>query len=184
MKKKFILLGAFVLVILCLAVVDTYGLFETNATADSVFDIGNWEILLNGNDVALEQTITLSDFVYQNGSHTESGYFAPGSTAYFDLTIDASNSDVAMEYELDLDTSEFDDYPNINLVVTDMDTNTVISGDTISGEIMLNDATKTINLRLSLVWTNNALYDESDTSLIDGDLAFNIHAYFAQLIEE
>ena len=184
MKRRFILVGAFAIILLCLVVVDTYGVFETEATASSVFDIGNWEILLNGNDISLEQSITLSDFIYQNDSHIEDGYFAPGSTAYFDLVINASNCDVAMEYELDIDTSEFDDYPNISLVVTNLDSNTVISNDTISGQILLNSVSKTLTLRFSLVWTNNALYDESDTSLIDGSLAFNISAYFAQLIEE
>ena len=161
-----------------------YLIFETEATATSNLSIGNWEILLNGNDIALEQSITLSDFIYQNDSHIEDGYFAPGSTAYFDLIINASGCDVAMEYELDIDTSEFDDYPNIGLVVTDLDTNTTISSDTITGQILLNSASKILRLRFSLVWTNNALYDESDTSLIDGSLAFNISAYFAQLIEE
>jgi len=184
MKKRLIFGSIFALILLCLAIVDTYGVFETNASATSSFNIGSWEILLNGNDISLNQDITISDFVYQNNTHIEDGYFAPGSTAYLDLVINASNCDVAMEYELELDTSEFDDYPNISLVVTDMATNTVISGDTVQGQILLNSQSKIVTLRFSLVWTDNVLYDESDTSLIDASLSFNVSANFSQLIEE
>ena len=184
MKRRLVICGLFAVAILCLAIVDTYGLFETNATATSTLDIGEWVILLNGNDLSVNQDVSISNFTYQNNSHIEDGYFAPGSTAYLDLIIDASDSDVAMEYELDIDTSEFDDYPNISLVVTDLSNNTVITGDTITGQILLNNPTKTISLRFSLVWTDNVLYDESDTSLIDASLAFNVDANFSQLLEE
>ena len=49
---KLLLLGLFVLLITILVVVDTYGLFETNGSADKELDIADWTILLNDVNVS------------------------------------------------------------------------------------------------------------------------------------
>ena len=184
MKKRLFFIIALSLIILSLVVIDTYGLFEAEGSASNNLSVGNWEIVLNGEDVTLEQAITIDDFTYTNNSHTESGYFAPGSSANLDVIIDASNSNVAMSYTISIDSSAFDDYPNIHLAVTDLSTNQVISGDTITGQILLNSVSKQVRLRFSLVWEDDEDYDVSDTYLIDSSLSILVNASFSQLFEE
>ena len=181
---KIAVLGLFVLLITVFVTVETYALFETDASGDSELDIGDWVILLNNNDVTLAQTISINNFNYVNGSHTQSGYFAPGSQAYFDLVIDASDCQVSMAYQLDIDDSPLDDYPNIYFTVTDLDNNQTTTTSTYNGLIRLSDANKLHHVRINLVWANQLQYDESDTSLIDGELEFTITANFIQSIAE
>ena len=181
-KLIIVLLFGFLLTLL--VITNTYALFETNANADSLFTIGRWVILLNGNDVKETRTITLNDFVYTNGAHTENGYFAPGSIASFDLVIDASDSDVSVEYTLDIDDTSIENYSNIEFSVTDLSTNETTTTNSYNGVIRLSDVNKVIRLRLNLEWSDQLEYDESDTSLIDGELEFNIIANFKQYISE
>lgn len=182
MKKRIYILLTLLIIIVTLVIVDTYALFETNATASKNLSIGAWHIELNGEDISLSETITLDDFTYTGSTHTESGYFAPGSSAVFDIEIDASDSDVSVAYELEIDDSAIDDYPNIYFSIKNMDTNTEITSNTYSGISYLNDLDRVVNLRITLVWQDNPLYNESDNTLIGENLEFNISANFEQYI--
>lgn len=181
---KIFILGLFVLLATTLIVVDTYALFETNGSSDKELDIADWTILLNDVNVAESRTITLNDFTYVNGNHTQANYFAPGSSAYFDLVIDATNAEVSVEYTLTVDDTEIADYPNIYFTIIDTDTNNQITDSEYTGTILLNSQSRTKTLRINLVWDNNLLYDESDTSLIGETLAFTIDANFKQYLGE
>ncbi len=184
-RYKLIVVALFAFLITSFLVVQTYALFETDASGDGELDIGRWVILVNNYDITQMETLTLSNFTYTNGSHTQSGYFAPGSTGYFDLVIDASQSDVSVEYTLDIDDSDLADHPNIYFTFTDLDTNQTVSTSTYTGLIRLSDASKVRHMRLNLVWDNQSpTYDVEDTSLIDGELSFDISAHFIQSIAE
>ena len=167
-----------------LVVIDTYALFETNGSADKEIDIADWTILLNDVNVTESKTITLNDFTYVNGTHTQDNYFAPGSSAYFDLIIDATGTQVSVEYALTIDDTQIEEYPNIYFTIVDMDTNTQITGSEYTGIIPLNSQNRAKTLRINLVWDNDSDYDESDTSLIGETLAFTIDADFKQYILE
>ena len=183
-KYKVVIVTLFSLLVTMLLVVQTYALFETNTSGDGNLDIGKWVILVNDNDVTLTRTLTLDNFVYANGTHTQANYFAPGSTVYFDLVIDASESDVSVEYQLDVDASDLEDYPNISFAVTDLDNNQSITTTTYNSLIRLSDANRVHHIRINLVWNNQAAYDESDTSLINSEFSFDITADFKQSIAE
>ena len=74
MKKKLFLMAVFALIVTMFVIADTYGLFETNAVALKNLDIGLWQILVNDVDVAVNETISLSDFNYSVSQHTDSGF--------------------------------------------------------------------------------------------------------------
>ena len=162
--------------------VDTYALFETNGSADSELDVGKWKIMLNGNDVALTETVSINNFRYVNGSHTQNGYFAPGSNAYFDIIIDASQSDVSVQYDLSIDDSAIADYPNIYFSYYDLSTDDTVVDTDYSGIIRLSESNVPTTIRVYITWDNQTAYDELDTSLIDGELSFTINADFKQYI--
>ena len=183
-NKKLIIIGIFMLLLTMMAAIDTYALFETNAIGSKNLTIGAWHIELNDEDLSESQTITLDDFIYVNGSHTQSNYFAPGSTAYFDLVVDATGTQVSVEYEFEIDDSSIEDYPNIYFTVTNMATNEVVSTNSYSGNILLSDPNKEKTFRITLVWQNDPSHDATDTSLIGEDLEFTIDANFSQYVGE
>ena len=182
MKRKIFILAILALIVTFFVVADTYGLFETNAVAEKNLDIGLWKILVNNVDVAVNETISLSNFNYSVSQHTDSGYFAPGMDCWFDLVIDMSEAEVSVEYELEIDDSEIDDYPNIYFSIMDVDTNQTITSNTYSGVSLLSDINREITLRIYLNWDDDPLYDESDSTLINGELNFPISANFIQYL--
>ena len=184
MKRYLFIILSFAIIVTLLAIVDTFALFETNGTSTAELEIGKWHIELNGEDISLEDEITLDDFTYSQSSHTDSGYFAPGMSALFDIEIDASLSDVSVSYDLLIDDSILEDYENIYFSIKNMDTNQEINSNSYSGVINLNDLNRTVNLRISLIWEDDSDYDESDTSLIGEDLEFVINADFKQYLGE
>lgn len=184
MKKKLYVLGLAFLIITFITIKGTYALFETNATADTDFQVGKWVIKLNNKDISFEKLITLDDFVYINSEHTEDGYFAPGSRAEFELNMDVSLSDVSVEYEIEIDDSALVSYPNIHFKIYDVDTDEEMLSNNASGVIHLDDENKVKKIKIVLEWVDLEEYDESDTSLIGETLAFDARVNFKQYIEE
>lgn len=182
LKYKIVVIVLFVLLFVTFITVETFALFETNADADSELEIGQWKIILNNSDISLSQTVNLNNFNYVNNSHIQSGYFAPGSIAYLDIVIDSTRSDVSVEYELSVDTTPIEDYPNISFSFQNMNNNETSSTDTYSGMIGLGDASRVHTVRVFINWTNQTLYDESDISLINALLEFTIDANFKQYV--
>ena len=183
MRKRIWLLSILALLILCTLIIDTYGLFETNSSSESEFNIGRWIILLNDADISLNRTITLDDFTFTGNQHIENGYFAPGGSGTLDITIDATDTDVAVEYTIEFDTSQLDDHPNITLSITDTNTNEEIQGDTFTGTMLLTDD-RELDLTLAITWTHNDLYNENDSELIDNPISIPVDITFSQLINE
>lgn len=184
MKKRLIIISLILLLITSLVAVDTYALFETNASASGNLTIGRWNIKINDNDITQTQTISLNDFVYNNSNHTQAGYFAPGNEAYFDVEIDASLTDVSVLYSIDIDDSSLSGHPNIYFNVENLDTEEVINEFPMEGVIGINDLNREITLRIYLIWDDVSTYDDNDTLLIDGDLEFVITANFKQYLGE
>ena len=177
-------MAIFALVVTLFVIADTYGLFETDAMAVSDLDIGQWQIYVNNVDVAVNETITLNNFNYSASQHTDSGYFAPGIDCWFDLVIDMSSSEVSVQYDLEIDDSEIDDYDNIYFSILDVGTNQTVNSNTYTGVSLISDNNRVKTLRIYLNWDDNSLYDESDSTLINGELAFAVTANFIQYTGE
>lgn len=182
MKKKILIISLLLLLITLLVISDTYALFETNASGVEDFDIGKWVIEVNGDDINTNQQIDLDDFTLSQTTHTADGYFAPGRTATYEIEIDASESDVSVEYELTVDDTVLLDHPNISLSFTNLNTNTVINSNTCSGVISLTDNSRVVTLELTITWNDVTQYDENDSALIGEDLEFTIDGNFKQYL--
>ncbi len=182
MKKKIFLVSLIMLIITLSMIINTFALFESNVEVEKELAIGKWQILLNNEDLSLTNELTIDDFTLSASTHTEDNYFAPGRTATFDIVIDASHSDVSMEYELFFDDSAFAGHPNITLSVLNTATNQTITTNDYTGVIRLSDSSRVLTLRVILAWADNSTYDANDTELIGGNLDFVITANFQQYL--
>ncbi len=184
MKKKLILISILLIAIVSLNIVKTYGLFETNARAETVMTVGKWSISLNDTNITLQQSISFNDFVVTGSTHTEEGYLAPGSTGEFEVDIDVSNCDTSVEYNLSFDTTKFDNHPNIELRIVDEATNQEVSDEVLTGVIRLSDQDKTRKIKIQIIWNDIEEYNENDNELIGGSLDIVINSNFKQYTGE
>lgn len=149
----------------------TLALFENNASGEVDNDIGKWVIKINNNVISNEETqdIVIDSFVYDASSTVESGYIAPGGSAYFDLVFDATECDVAVRYDITFNFSSMSYSDNISISVEELGSNdTVLTAeDTYSGVISLSsiESDTLVTIRVHVTWNDIASYDEDDTEL-------------------
>lgn len=149
---------------------DTLALFEDNAVALGNFDVGKWIIKIS--DVTITdgetQEIVVDSFIYEQNSHIASGYIAPGSSAYFNLVLDASECDVAVKYDITFDFDSINYSDNITITVEDENENSsiVMTGpSTYSGVIDLESLDDEVELKVTITWEDIAAFNEQDTAL-------------------
>ena len=188
--KKFLYVAFLFLVILTgYEIMDTYGLFESKNTKNIIPEIGKWYITLNNIDITQERVINASDLLYESNINIEEGYFAPGSTASYEIIIDPKNTDVAIRYDITVDMSEIINHPNIVFdASSDVVNDTVEDGSVFSGVIPLASilAEEKTTILTSLIWNNDENLNQYDNMLGDGSrtLSIKIKIKFSQYLGE
>ena len=173
-SKTQIALWLLVVIIFSVAVIifsDTLALFETDSEGVVNSDVGKWLIKVNNETITdtVNEAIEINSFQYSTDSHVETGYIAPGGTAYFDLVVDATECDVAVLYIVDLNLDEMDIAANITIGLQDLTGSSVVRTDeyVYSGIISLasinNHETRT--LRVTINWNDNTANNATDTEL-------------------
>ena len=150
---------------------DTLALFETDSEGVVNSDVGKWLIKVNNQAITetVNEAIEINSFQYSTDSHVETGYIAPGGTAYFDLVVDATECDVAVLYSVDLNLDEMDIAANISIDLQDLNGSSVVrTGKYVySGIINLasinNNETRT--LRVTINWNDDEANNATDTKL-------------------
>lgn len=150
---------------------NTFALFEDNAEGTVDNDIGKWVVKINNRIISSSttQNITINSFVYDTVSTVQGGYIAPGSSAYFDLILDATECDVAVRYDIAFNFESMSYSDNISMTVEELGSNNIVltDADTYSGIVDLDSILDgdTVTLRVHVTWNDISDYDESDTSL-------------------
>ena len=170
--KKIIWLAVFIMVVASFIVLaDTLALFETNGFGEANMDIGKWVIKIS--DVTItnnqSQEIVINNFVYEQLPGVASGKIAPGSSAYFDLVVDATECDVAVKYDITFNFDDVDYANNISFVVSQIGGDSVVrTGQNVYSGIIeldtINDE-EVITLRINATWIDSIEYDANDTAL-------------------
>jgi len=189
MKKFLYVTFLFLLFTVVYEVVDTYGLLQSGGAGEIPLEIGKWYITINDIDATVEREITASDLVYVGNTHIESGYFAPGGSASYDIVIDPKNTDVAIRYDITVDMSDIAGHPNITFdASSDVVTNIGGGGAVYSGVIPLSSIEEgdLTTITTSLIWTNNSNYDVIDNELngVSETLSIKISIKFSQYLGE
>lgn len=187
MKKIFVFTGLIFLVLTLGLLFDTYGLLESAGRGETEFEIGRWNISINELDVTLNHTITAENLVYFGNDKVEPGYFAPGTSAGFEMVIDAHDTDVSVRYDITIDISQLDQHQNIELyVVGDAVRRVTEEGIVYTGIIPLSDIQQGIKKTIytGLIWIHDEDFNELDTLLIESGLQIRISITFTQYLGE
>lgn len=174
-NKKIILLMLCVSILLCfLTMQETYAKYSTSNNATSNMSIARWKILVNNFDIRNDiSTSTVIQPVFSGNNNIRDGYIAPTANGYFDVLIDASETDVSFNYQISLNQNT--DNEVLDLVITGYSINNGITQtytDNITGSVNKNDENKTIQIRVFVTWNdgNGALMNnEEDTNTTGED---------------
>jgi len=162
-KKEFGLL--FVLLVIAVTtgiVAVTYSKFFSSAKSNDSLRVASWVVKVNNKVVTTDDHVfTFDDIIIDDNDNVSDGMFAPGVSATLPITIDASDCDVAVDYEIVLS----DDYVPVNKAI-------VIKNIPIKGSIPVGE--KIFIDDLKLVWEDLEGNDEVDTNFAINNDSFKI----------
>lgn len=97
-RKDLIFIVVFLLVVSCCLLYlfqSSYAKYRRGISGSLTGDIANWNIKVNGEDIANKKTLTSTiEPVFPEDENHSEGVIAPGSEGYYTITIDSSQVDV------------------------------------------------------------------------------------------
>jgi hypothetical protein len=91
--------------ITCYQINNTYAKYLTEVETSAQENIGAWIIKVNDINIASNteiQTFNIDKLIYNSNEYVIDGKIAPGLTGYFDIKIDATESSVAVIYNISI----------------------------------------------------------------------------------
>lgn len=174
-KKISLILSMTSLIICLLTIKTTYAKYITNASGDASIQIARWKILINNQDINQNKELTsVIKPIFEGNENIEKNVIAPTAEGYFDIIIDASNTDVSFNYEITTQNNE-------ETAVTDpiLSSYTIDEGEKqpitsedgqlkLTGNIPYTQENKNIKIRIYLKWnddetTGATMNNEQDT---------------------
>ena len=190
-KHVKLLLATIILGICIFQMKDAYTKYYETKQGDTSFNVANWSILLNDIDISSGAELSsLVNPVYTNNNNIESGVIAPTSEGYFDLEINAENTQVSFQYTISIAPSSNTEVTDLRISGYQIDGGTLIpvqNGiNNLSNTVAYNAQDKTIELRIYFQWyegEGESMDNESDTyaSIHGGTGKINVSASFTQL---
>lgn len=181
--------------IVIIVIYNSYSKYITSVNGNAAIGIARWKILVNNQDITQNNSLNnVISPVFPGGDNVASGVIAPTAEGYFDMEIDASDTDVSFKYIIT--TSD-----NADSAVSDL----IISGYSIDGgerqeitgedgfkienTISYTSTDKTVSLRVYLKWNddseNGAVMDNdadtSVTSTTSNTAKVNVNLKFLQI---
>ncbi len=188
-NKKIIFLIFCVSILLCiLTMQETYAKYSTSNNATSNMSIARWRILVNNFDVRNDlSTETVIQPVFSGNNNISDGYIAPTANGYFDILIDATETDVTFDYQISLNQNASNEVVDLAITGYSIDNGEVVNynNSNIIGTINKTDANKTKQIRVFVTWNDgegSTMNNEADTNTT-GDNAtakMDVNLHFIQ----
>lgn len=176
---------------------DTYAKYITNTSGNAELQIARWKIIINDQDVEQNNSLTSAITpVFEGTNDIAANVIAPTAEGYFDLLIDASNTDVSFNYEITTSDNENSSVSDIVLSAYSLDDGAKQEIETDDGQLKLTgtvnrtDENKSFKIRVYLEWNddpdNGATMDnQADTSTtvdVDNKALVNVNVKFIQKV--
>ena len=175
---------------------NSFALFESELTLSAEKATGAWNIYINGTNIssAASTSFTVNNVNVAANSHVVADRMAPGTSAYFDINIVPTGTDVSIRYDLSFDFSELSTTLTVDDIRELNNRNLVRTGEnTYSGVITLSEIQSNVqsNVRVSIKWDNNENNNDIDTEIgrnINGSISIpvqiNVIQYLGEELEE
>ena len=145
--------------------VSTYSKYRKQVAASGEATVARWLIKVNTEDIkgktALTNSITPT---WDTNAYVKDDLIAPGSTGYFEITIDATNVDVDFNYEITNLNDASSALPDLIITSYQINGGTVTdsTGNTITGEITKNTASTVIKAYIK--WNDDTATQTMDNA--------------------
>lgn len=176
-KNKKTLMIIVLLVLIVLTTAWAFSKYTTTVTGNATASVAAWSFKANG-ETATMANVALTDTTITEGTLVE-GKIAPGTSGSFDVAIDASGSEVGVDYVIEI--AGLDNAPtNLKFTAAGLDASEIVDGKiTFSGSIAVDDVDTPITNTINWEWayetddiaTNDPI-DTADSAL--GDLTYTI----------
>jgi len=189
LNKKFILLIAITCLFLSfISIQDTYAKYTSSIDETTDISIARWRILVNDYDI--RSSSTTSNIItpqFSGGTNIASGVIAPTATGYFDIIIDATDTDLAFNYTISISNDVNSLVSDVNITSCYLDTTPVsVVNGVVSGTVGLGDARRQ-TLHVYIEWrdgqgeTMDNAADTATTLAQESVAKINVSANFIQL---
>jgi len=105
-KTKRGILIAVILACLIAVIGGTYARYTSSGTANAEVSIAKWNVKLNNQDISSETKTVDVALTFDNNEYVKDGKIAPGRTGHFDVELDPTGSEVAIDYTFKVDTTQ------------------------------------------------------------------------------
>ncbi len=149
-NKKILIVA--VLLLLFAISYGTYAIYKSSATSSDSVRAAHWVVKVNNADIVAENTFTLGtlDCGTTNRVAKAAGTIAPGDTCTATVVVDASGSEVNVNYTVAIDPTAVTSLANDHITITADNGHDPLTG-TIEYSTAENAMKKTI--QLNIVWT-------------------------------
>ena len=148
-KKAVIIIAILVAIILSFVGGQTYSKYVTEVRGDGTAQIATWDFKVNGQR---EQVQTISLGSTYDSSTLVNGKIAPGTEGNFQIKVDATGSDVGIDYKIKF-SDETTKPANLKFYYQEVEYNSVLElGDALSGTINADDENKSKTFDIKWKW--------------------------------
>lgn len=150
----------------------TYAKYITSISSDTEVSLARWNVSINNQDVSSgSQFSNVITPVFTGNSNIAPNVIAPTAEGYFDISLDVTNTDVSVRYEIT--TSENEDSAVDDLIISGYSidggqrqsvvSNGQNSGLMVTGTIAYDSQDKQVDIRVYLKWND----DPNDGATMD-----------------
>ncbi len=148
-KKAVIIIAILVAIILSFVGGQTYSKYVTEVRGDGTAQIATWDFKVNGQKEEV-QTISLGSTY--DSSTLVNGKIAPGTEGNFQIKVDATGSDVGIDYKIKF-TDETTKPANLKFYYQEVEYNSILElGEALSGTINADDENKSKTFDIKWKW--------------------------------
>ena len=148
-KKAVIIIAILVAIVLSFIGGQTYSKYVTEVRGDGTAQIATWDFKVNGQKEEV-QTISLGSTY--DSSTLVNGKIAPGTEGNFQIKVDATGSDVGIDYKIKF-SDETTKPANLKFYYQEVEYNSILElGEALSGTINADDENKSKTFDIKWKW--------------------------------
>ena len=148
-KKAVIIIAILVAIVLSFIGGQTYSKYVTEVRGDGTAQIATWDFKVNGQKEEV-QTISLGSTY--DSSTLVNGKIAPGTEGNFQIIVDATGSDVGIDYKIKF-SDETTKPTNLKFYYQEVEYNSILElGEALSGTINADDENKSKTFDIKWKW--------------------------------